>query len=344
MVSKLSNSDKKKLKILLSLVDENSRPNQNILNDIVKNVRFIELNVKAFGYDLARQLAAALPVREGTVAGRVGLNSKPSTQNDIESDWVAHWAAQLKAPVIYHRKLWELAYVLQAIYESGHLKSGARGLGFGCGVEPIPSYLASQGVSVTVTDLANLEASAKGWVASNQHLNGIDGAFLPHLVDRDVFDNFVEFKIADMNDIPDHLSGYDFCWSVCAMEHLGSIQNGLSFVENSLKTLRPGGLSVHTMEFNVEDHGATIDNWMTVLFQRKHIEGIAERLRAQGHEVAELNFDFGDKPMDRFIDVPPWNHDMPDEMRDRVGNPYHLKLGIDGFIATCFGIIVKRAE
>ncbi len=131
---------------------------------------------------------------------------------------------------------------------------------------------------------------------------------------------------------------------MCAMEHLGSIQSGLSFVENSLKTLRPGGLSVHTMEFNVEDHGETIDNWMTVLFQRKHIEGIAERLRAQGHKVAELNFDFGDKPMDRFIDVPPWNHDMPDEMRDRVGNPYHLKLGIDGFIATCFGIIIKKAE
>ena len=330
--------------MLLSLVDENSRPNQNILNDIVKNVRFIELNIKAFGYDLARQLATALPVREGTVVSQVGLNSKPSTQDDIESDWVAHWAAQLKAPVIYHRKLWELAYVLQAIHEGGHLKAGARGLGFGCGVEPIPSYLASQGVSVTVTDLANLEASAKGWVASNQHLNGIDGAFLPHLVDRGVFDNFVEFQTADMNDIPDHLSGYDFCWSMCAMEHLGSIQSGLSFVENSLKTLRPGGLSVHTMEFNVEDHGETIDNWMTVLFQRKHIEGIAERLRAQGHKVAELNFDFGDKPMDRFIDVPPWNHDMPDEMRDRVGNPYHLKLGIDGFIATCFGIIIKKAE
>lgn len=300
-----SRREKQKLEILTQLVDDQSRPTRNALAEIAKNVRLIELNVKSFGYDLALRLARDLPVRTDTVASHVGLQSKPSTQMDIESEWSAHWAAQLKTPVIYHRKLWELAYVLQAIYEHGHLMPGARGLGFGCGREPVASYLAANGVAVTVTDLPHKEAHARGWVESNQHLDSLEAVYFPHLVDRSVFDTLVTSSFADMNAIPADLTDFDFCWSTCAMEHLGSIQQGLDFVENSLGTLRPGGLSVHTMEFNVESDGATIDNWVTVLFQQKHLEQLAARLRAQGHSVAELNFDCGNQPMDKFIDVPP---------------------------------------
>ncbi len=335
--------EKKKLQILTRLVDDQSRPTLNALADIAKNVRLIELNVKSFGYELARRLAQDLPVRTDTVASFVGLQSKASTQADIESEWSAHWAAQIKTPIVYHRKLWELAYVLQAIYEHGHLSDGARGLGFGCGREPIASYLASHGVRVIATDLPHEQARERGWVASNQHVDSLESVYFAHLVDRDVFDALVGSAFADMNDIPDDLTGFDFCWSTCAMEHLGSIQQGLDFVENSLATLRPDRLAVHTMEFNVESDGPTIDNWPTVLFQRKHLEQLAARLRAKGHQVADFNFDVGNQPMDNFIDVPPWLHDLPQEHTDRLGKPSHLKLGIDGFVATCFGLIVKKA-
>lgn len=338
----LPKREKRKLKLLLSLVNDQGHPNLNALNDVVKDVRLIELNIKAFGYELARRLAKALPVRTDTIARRVGLQSKASTQDDIESDWAAHWAGQLGTPVIFHRKVWELAYVLQAIYEHGYLHAAARGLGFGCGMEPVPSYLASQGVAVTVTDLPHEEAEKKGWIATNQHLQARDSIFFPHLVERADFDRLVHVETADMNDIPDHLVDYDFCWSMCAIEHLGSIDKGLAFIENSLRTLKPGGLSVHTMEFNVENEGPTIDNWPTVLFQKRHLEAVAGRLRAQGHEVAELNYGLGDRPMDKFIDLPPWNYDLPVDFQKFISEPLHLKLGIDGFVATCFGLIVKK--
>lgn len=333
-----------KMKRLLALIDKRGRPNRNALNDIVHDVRLIELNIKAFGYDIARRLGEALPPPpRDSVARHVGLCSKASTQADIESDWVAHWAAQLKIPVVYHRKIWELAYVLQAIHEHGHMVPGAKGLGFGCGVEPVPSYLASHGVAVTVTDLDHGEASARGWVDTNQHVNSPEQAFHPRLVHREVFDRLVDQRVADMNAIPDTLQGYDFCWSMCAMEHLGSIRQGLDFLENSLKPLRPGGLSVHTMEYNIEAEGPTVDNWMTVLFQRKHLEAVAERLRGQGHGVAMFDFDMGQQPMDQFIDLPPWHHDMPGEDARRLGTPMHLKIGMSGFVATCFGIIIRKA-
>lgn len=130
------------LQVLLSLVDERSRPNLNALSLAMRDITPLALNIKQFGYELARTLAAALPQAEGAPAP-APLSSKLCTQADIESEWMAYWCGQLKVPVVFHRKLWEFAYVLQAIHGAGMLREGARGLGFGCGEEPIPSYLAS---------------------------------------------------------------------------------------------------------------------------------------------------------------------------------------------------------
>ncbi len=339
----VSAQDRKKLKLMLSLLNENSQPNLNALTDVVRNIPILNLNIKQFGYDLARRLAGAVPLDPNTVAQHVGLQSKPSIQADIESEWAAHWCAQLKTPVVFHRKVWELTYVLQAIFENGHLREGARGLGFGCGIEPIPSYLASRGVSVMMTDLAPDEAQAAGWSATNQHTASLNMAFQPHLVDRARFDALVGLRNVDMNAIPADLVDYDFCWSICALEHLGTIAKGLDFIENSLDTLKPGGLSVHTTELNINANGGTIDNWPTVLFQKKHFEELAARLRAKGHYVAELNFFLGDGPMDRFVDLPPYHHDLPKELSEWLGDPFHLKVGTDGFACTCFGILVRKA-
>ena len=165
----VTGEDLRKMEILLDLLNNQSQPNFNALTEIIRNVPLMAMNVKAFGYDLARRLASELPVREGTSARHVGLKSKASVQADIESDWVAHWCSQLHTPVIFHRKLWELSYVLQAVYENGLLREGVRGLGFGCGEEPLASYFAAHGAEVTVTDLGPEEARAKGWADSNQY-------------------------------------------------------------------------------------------------------------------------------------------------------------------------------
>jgi len=327
----------------LAPTDAQGVPNLSALKMAVRNVELAQLNIKYFGYDLARKLAAALPVRTDTAPAHVGLQSKLSTQSDMESAWVAHWCGQLLAPVVFHRKMWELSYVLQAVFENGHMRAGARGLGFGCGEEPLPSYLASQGVAITVTDLGAEEAQAKGWADTQQHAASLDKAYQPRMLDRASFDRLVRIETVDMTAIPDHLRGYDFCWSVCALEHLGSIEKGLAFIEHSLETLRPGGLAVHTTEYNINSDGPTVDNWPTVLFQRRHLIALAERLRAQGHYVAEFNLDLGDKPLDRFIDLPPWRHDVPKEHKHWHGKGAHLKIAIDGFACSCFGIVVRKA-
>ena len=328
---------------LLELLGSNSQPNLNALTLKLRDLNNLALTVKFFGYDLARRLAEDLPQRQQLTPYVANLHSKASTQADLESDWAAYWCAELKVPRVFHRKLWEFAFVLQALWERGMIGHDKRGLGFGCGHEPIPSYLASKGVRLTVTDMAPEDANSKGWMNTRQHATTIDALFMPHLADRGTFDRNVGLRYVDMNAIPSDLKDYDFCWSVCALEHLGSIAQGLAFIRNSLATLRPGGVAVHTTEFNFLNDNQTIDNWPTVLFQRRHFTQLAEELRKEGHDVGELDFRIGDKPLDKFIDIAPFPHDWPQSTAPEwSGSVAHLKLSIDGFASTCFGLIINK--
>ena len=332
-----------RLRVLGSLVNAEGHPNINELWKILKDLDLIKLNIKFFGYELAQRLASALPVRGELAPSHVGLKSKPSTQADLESTWAAYWCGQLKVPVFFHRKLWEYVYVLQALWENGCVAPEKSGLGFGCGTEPLPSYLAGCGLTITATDLP-VESSDSGSWTNNQHASSRDSLFYPQLISREQFDQKVRLSYVDMREVPNDLRDYDFCWSICAMEHLGSIKKGLDFVRSSLDTLKPGGYAVHTTEFNFANNDTTIDNWPTVLFQRRHFDDLAKDLRSSGHTVAELDFRVGDGVLDKFIDLPPYSHDL-EHLSDLnwMPIPRHLKLSIDGFAVTCFGLIVRKA-
>lgn len=343
-VSRDVNSIADDLRALLRLVAPDGKPNLHDLNMLTRNLLGLQLNLKFNGYHMAKALADALPLRAGQLE-TVGITSKPSTQADLESSWAAHWCAELGIRLIFHRKIWEYAFVLQALYEHDMLVSGRRGLGFGCGEEPIPSYLASKDICVTVTDQPIESAKETGWIDSQQHASSIHMTHYEYLVSKDQFDRNVDHRFVDMNSIPQDLTNYDFCWSICSLEHLGSIRQGIEFIERSIETLRPGGIAVHTTEFSFFVEDQTLDNWPTVLFQRKHFQEIGERLRACGHWVAPLNFDVGARPMDQFIDLPPYVYDFPPGVRDAwSGDAPHLKLIIDGFPSTCFGLIVRKGE
>lgn len=320
-------------------------PNINDLWNLTKDIELIKLNIKSMGYELARDLRTRLPQERVDDPVALGLSSRAVTQAEFSAPHFRHWCAQLQIPILFHRKIWEYVFVLQSMHDGGILKPGCRVLGFGCGQEPIPSYLASRGLDVTVTDLHPDKVRDMGWTETGQHSESLEALYHPHLVDRERFDRHVKLRYVDMNDIPDDLTGYDMNWSICSLEHLGSIEKGLAFIENSLKTLRPGGLAIHTTEFNYLNDEETVDNWMTVLFQRKHFESLAARLTAQGHEVAPLNFNVGDGALDHFIDLPPyeWSRLMLAATGKAEPNQEaHLKLALDGFASTCFGIVVRK--
>jgi hypothetical protein len=73
------------------------------------------------------------------------------------------------------------------------------------------------------------------------------------------------------------------------------------------------------------------------------MERITAKLRAQGHKVAPFDYALGTGPLDRFVDLPPYHHDLPEHLGTWLGEPAHLKLAMDGLVVTCIGIAVEKA-
>jgi 2-polyprenyl-3-methyl-5-hydroxy-6-metoxy-1,4-benzoquinol methylase len=300
------------------------------------------LNAKFAGYEMARRLASERPERTVAECPRMDLASKASTQFDLESDWCAYWTRELGLGFAYHRKLWELTYVLQALYDNDCLQAGKRGVVFGCGRESLPSYCAARGINILATDLPASSTDAQGWIDTDQHADSLEELHHPHLCTLDQLRANVERRAVDMNAIPSDLEGYDFCWSICALEHLGSIEQGLAFVEESLKTLKPGGVAVHTTEFAFLNIARTLDQGSTVLFLRSHFEELQARLERAGHWLAPFDFHPGDGPMDKFIDGPPFPGDKRSHLLAPWPQSYHLKVCVEGVPSTCFGLIIRK--
>ena len=321
----------------------NQNPNSSRINVRFRGYETAILNIKNIGYNIGKALYDARKDKPARGPEVIELKSKLCTQDDIESDWVNFWCQEIRSAPIYHRKVWELCYIAQAIYNSGKLKPGMKGLVFGCGDEPLPSLFAKYGCSVVATDLSPAEASDKGWVDTNQHASGLDLIRKPGICPNTDDLNRISLEYVDMTDIPHRYHGeFDFCWSACAFEHLGSIAKGLDFVENSLKCLKPGGIAVHTTEYNMIEDGETIDNWPTVLFQKRHIVDFIARIRAGGYHVADLDLHPGDKILDGFVDLPPWSL-LPTRMsHEGEGDVAHLKLSVDGFPCTSLGLIISK--
>ena len=130
------------------------KPDLRDLYVAARDLGILRLNVKHYGYQLARQLEGKLQgVDCSHEPQKHNLVSKATTQEDMESAWFAYWCKQLKIAPIYHRKIWEYAFVLQCLHDHGLLHEAVSAMGFGCGEEPMASYFASLGIDVLVTDL-----------------------------------------------------------------------------------------------------------------------------------------------------------------------------------------------
>ncbi|WP_232063768.1 cyclopropane-fatty-acyl-phospholipid synthase family protein [Undibacterium sp. YM2] len=260
------------------------------------------------------------------------LKSSMCTEQMMRTEVFQYWTARMgDRPGHMHRKIWEWAFITQALKERGMLQEGQLGLGFAVGTEPLTAIFAAHGASIIATDLFTEEAQAKGWVDSTQHANGFEAINQRNLCDEKELRRLVEFKFADMNNISEELHGkFDFLWSSCAFEHLGSIEHGKQFVYNAMHCLKPGGIAVHTTEFNMSSNDDTVDTGATVLFRKRDIEEIITTLQSQGHQI-EMDWDEGDGYADGHVDMAPYIQDT------------HLRLQIEKYVVTSIGLIVQKA-
>jgi 2-polyprenyl-3-methyl-5-hydroxy-6-metoxy-1,4-benzoquinol methylase len=283
---------------------------------------------KLFGLRPAARRQPTMIYTEPSLTNPVSQACTHAQMAEPAYDW---WCTQIREGPTTHRKQWEFCYILQALARSGLIAPGLKGLGFGVGEEPLSALLASRGVSILATDLEPEQAIHQGWVATAQHACNKASLNDRGICGTEEFERLVDFRYLNMNSIAADIRGFDFCWSACALEHLGSIRNGLEFIENSLQCLRPGGVAVHTTELNCHSNEDTLDLDSTVLFRQRDFVALAKRLTKAGHEVT-LNFELGQLPLDRHVDVPP------------DSNNNHLKLQLGKWVTTSFGVLIRKKE
>lgn len=260
------------------------------------------------------------------------LRSQPCRQEDFASAAYRYWCAEIKETPRFHRKQWEYVYICQALWQRGLLAADRKGLGFGVGREPLVALFAKYGCEIMATDSKEEMAAAAGWIDTRQYARSIEALNDRGICEAEAFNSRVSKMNLDMNAIPDDLVDYDFCWSACALEHLGCIDAGLRFIVRSLGTLKPGGVAVHTTEFNMSSRDATIESGSTVLFRARDLERLCDSLKSEGHAVEPLDLGAGTEPVDRYVDLPPY-----------AAEP-HLKLAMDGFVTTSVGLIIRKGD
>lgn len=235
-------------------------------------------------------------------------------------------------PMVMHRKLWEWAYICQALEERGMLVEGSRGLGFAVGTEPLVALFASKGCEIVATDLDETSAQEAGWTSTNQHARDLGALNKQGLCNPTVFADLVSFRVVNMNQIPEELRNFDFVWSSCAIEHLGDIKATEDFMSRMMGCLKPGGIAVHTTEYNLTSDTDTVEVGPTVILRRSDLESMVSRIKREGHFPQSLDFNVGEDEDDKVILMPPYE-----------GRPC-LKIWIGPHATTSIGLIVRAGD
>lgn len=272
-----------------------------------------------------------------------GVESRVLSYEDyITHDFVDMSDLLQEGPLAQHRKNWEYCQVYHSLRRMGKLKEGGTGLVFGCGKEKLVSLLASKGCKITATD----NVSPDNWDSDGQWAIGKEDLFYPNIISREKFNANVTFRSEDMNSISTSLKGqkFDFIWSVCAFEHLGSIQNGINFINESSKLLKEGGIAVHTTEYNLSSNTDTIEAHNLVLYRQQDIINIKNQLEGEGYTVAPLRFN-QTKDWHNDIKIPrlvPEGWDKSISPYDNKIWTYHSNLEFGPYIITCFSLVIGK--
>ena len=259
------------------------------------------------------------------------ITSKLCVYEDFQTEYYRHWIAKMKEEFTPARKQWEFVAIVQALHERNFLGNGKKGLGFAVGNEPLPSLFASLGCQIVATYQGLNPISQKEWGQTNQLCKGKAALNEKSICPPEQFERLVEVRDVDMNYIPEDLQRgeFDFIWSSCAFEHIGSIAKGLLFVQQSLACVKSGGIALHTTEYNCSSNAGTLDLPNLVFYRRQDIDRLIGELEKQGHWVEPISYEMGNQAPDLKVAKPPYT------------SP-HLKLEMGGYVATSLLLIIHK--
>ncbi len=207
-----------------------------------------------------------------------------------------------------------------------------RGNGFAVGTEPLASLFAARGADILASDY-NEGANAAGWAQTGQLADSLEKIHWPGFLSLSLLRQRVHYQdinMADLSWLP--VNCYDFSWRSCAFEHLGSLEAGIQFLIRTMACLKPGGVAVHTTEFNVSSNTDTVGSGPNVIYRPQDIEALDYRLRQIGCALEPMDFDPGSQEHDGAFDQPPYYG---------LGRQ-HIKLQLGGFETTSLLLVIRK--
>lgn len=260
--------------------------------------------------------------------------SKIVNKADFDTEEYRTTCLVLREEFRYHRKPWEFVMIANTLEKAGMLVGGKTGIGFGVGTEPLPSYFLSKGCSITATDQPPSNDNTKNWTGSDQYCNSINDINKRGICTAEQME-MLTFEYMDMNYITRMNSKFDFVWSSCALEHLGTLQNGLWFIIRSLSLLKPGGIAVHTTEYNLASNTDTNFQHANCIYRKIDLDILEDTVNKLGCRMETVDYTRGTHEYDLFVDPGGWRPKI-DETQP------HLNLKIDGFDATSVLLVIHK--
>lgn len=234
-----------------------------------------------------------LPIFIGDPGDKV--TSRLANRAEGKSKWCQELLDEMKDGIYReHRKQWEFCFMANTLDHFGKLKDGKKGIGFAVGQEPLAGYFVKKGAELIVSDLPidGNEYLAKGWAKTGQHSAQLEATFREGIVDYETYKKKAKFIPIDMNNIPEELmkEQYDFVYSSSSLEHVGSVELGRKFIVNAMKTLKTGGIAVHTTELainSLDDAGSF--GHMSVWLKRD-VDALEKELEENGSRLLPVDY------------------------------------------------------
>ncbi len=198
---------------------------------------------------------------------------------------------ELQEPARFHRKQWEFAMIFHTLQKQGFLTPDATGLSLGGGNERVLYSIARHINKLIVTDLYEEDTS---WDTAR---TGDPNEFIRKSKPFPVDNRKLEAQRMDMRylEFPDNT--FDFCYSSCAIEHIGEYQDFLQHFREVYRVLNEGGIYVFTTEFHFGDE--TIKDPHNYIFAADYLRHLLEEcpLTLVAHPHLEITHHAANQPL-----------------------------------------------
>lgn len=188
---------------------------------------------------------------------------------------------ELKESPRFHRKQWEFAMIFLALKKLGMLNANMTGLSLGGGNERVLYSIAQHVNKLIVTDLYDADTT---WdCAKTKDPDEYIKASKPF----DVDDSKIKALRMDMRYLDFEDNTFDFCYSSCAIEHIGDFEDFVRHLDEVYRVLKEDGVYVFTTELKIGSD--TIKDENNFVFSSSYINEIFKSTKLTTDVDADVN-------------------------------------------------------